>query len=152
MAVQAVVDDPALIVQPEQVKDITACMKGNKLSWDAPDGEWEIVRMGMSATYVENGPALKDGIGLEVDKMSKEHLRSHFDAFIGEIYKRIPEADRKTWKVVVADSYEKEVKTSRTISLNHLRRSTVIAHYLFSLSTMEWLWKAKMPPTAFCGI
>ena len=105
--VQAVVDDPALIVQPEQVKDITACMKGNKLSWDAPDGEWEIVRMGMVPTYVENGPALKDGIGLEVDKMSKEHLRSHFDAFIGEIYKRIPEADRKTWKVVVADSYEK---------------------------------------------
>lgn len=105
--VQAVVDDPALIVQPGQVKDITACMKGDKLSWNAPDGEWEIVRMGMVPTYVENGPALKDGIGLEVDKMSKEHLRSHFDAFIGEIYKRIPEADRKTWKVVVADSYEK---------------------------------------------
>lgn len=44
--VQAVVDDPALIVQPEQVKDITACMKGNKLYRTLPTEngklcEWE---------------------------------------------------------------------------------------------------------------
>lgn len=105
--VQAIVDDASLLVQPGQVKDITTSLNGDKLSWDAPEGDWEIVRMGMMPTYVENGPALKDGIGLEVDKMSKTHLLSHFDAFIGEIYQRIPEADRKTWKVVVADSYEK---------------------------------------------
>lgn len=38
--------------------------------------------------------------------MSRKHVAFHFDAFIGEILKRIPEADRKTFKVVVQDSYE----------------------------------------------
>ncbi len=38
--------------------------------------------------------------------MSKAHVESHFDAFLGEIIRRIPAADRKTWKVTVEDSYE----------------------------------------------
>jgi hypothetical protein len=38
--------------------------------------------------------------------MSKKHVAAHFDAFIGEILRRIPEADRKTFRVVVEDSYE----------------------------------------------
>src|SRR5690606_35760844 len=39
-------------------------------------------------------------------KMSKEHIKSHFDAYMGEVIRRIPAEDRKTWKVVVQDSYE----------------------------------------------
>ncbi len=38
--------------------------------------------------------------------MSKKHIAAHFDAFLGEIMRRIPAADRKTWKVAVQDSYE----------------------------------------------
>ncbi|RZM10912.1 MAG: glycoside hydrolase family 2, partial [Pedobacter sp.] len=37
---------------------------------------------------------------------SKLHVASHFDAFLGEILRRIPAKDRKTWKVAVEDSYE----------------------------------------------
>lgn len=54
-----------------------------------------------------NGPALEDGAGLEVDKWSPAHLAKHYDAFVGELCRRIPAADRKSWKVIVADSYEK---------------------------------------------
>jgi hypothetical protein len=38
--------------------------------------------------------------------MSKVHITEHFNAFLGEIIKRIPAEDRKTWKVAVEDSYE----------------------------------------------
>ena len=44
--------------------------------------------------------------GLEVDKMNKDYLQGHFDGYIGEIMKRVPAADRKTFKIVVEDSYE----------------------------------------------
>lgn len=106
-AEQAKVDDASLLVHAGRVTDISGYLQGDTLLWKVPPGEWEIVRTGMLPTYVTNFPALEgDGLGLEVDKMSKTHLQAHFDAFIGEIYRRIPAEDRKTWKVVVADSYE----------------------------------------------
>lgn len=60
----------------------------------------------MRSTTVTNGPASPEGLGLEIDKMSRKHVASHFDAFIGEILRRIPPEDRRTFKVVVQDSYE----------------------------------------------
>ena len=60
----------------------------------------------MLPTGVVNSPAPKEGRGLETDKMSKEHIRAHFDNYIGQILKRIPAQDRKTFRVVVEDSYE----------------------------------------------
>ena len=64
------------------------------------------MRTGMAPTGVTNGPATPEATGLEIDKMSSRHVRTHFDAFIGEILRRIPAEDRKTFKVVVQDSYE----------------------------------------------
>lgn len=55
---------------------------------------------------VVNSPARPEAEGLETDKMSKKHIEAHFEAFLGEIYRRIPAEDRKCWKVVVEDSYE----------------------------------------------
>lgn len=105
--VQPSVDDKALVIDPASVIDISAKMaKDGTLKWDVPAGEWIIMRSGMLPTGVKNGPASPEGTGLEVDKMSKEHVASHFDAFLGEIMKRVPAEDRKTWKVAVEDSYE----------------------------------------------
>lgn len=104
---QPVIDDNSLVIDPETVVDITRFMSAEgQLKWDVPAGDWTIMRTGMLPTGVQNGPASPEGIGLEIDKMSKEHVASHFDAFMGELLRRIPAADRKTWKVVVEDSYE----------------------------------------------
>ena len=104
---QAVIDDKSVVIDPETVTDISSKMSANgTLNWKAPAGDWIVMRTGMMPTLVKNGPASIEGTGLEVDKMSKEHIASHFDAFLGEILKRIPAADRKTWKVTVEDSYE----------------------------------------------
>ena len=106
-APQAVVDDKLVVIDPNAVVDISSKMdaEGN-LNWTVPAGDWVINRTGMLPTGVKNGPASPEGTGLEVDKMSKEHVKSHFEAFLAEIIKRIPAADRSTWKVVVEDSYE----------------------------------------------
>lgn len=104
---QAEPRDPATMVDKNQVIDISAHMDRNGLlTWEAPAGNWLVLRMGMLPTGVTNSPASPEGIGLEIDKMNRVHVAKHFDAFLGEIIRRIPEEDRKTWKMVVQDSYE----------------------------------------------
>lgn len=105
--VQAEIDNKAYAIDPVSVQDISASIdsEGN-LKWDVPEGRWIIMRTGMAPTGVTNGPATPEATGLEIDKMSSRHVRTHFDAFIGEILRRIPAEDRKTFKVVVQDSYE----------------------------------------------
>ncbi len=104
---QPSVDDQSLMINPKTVLDISKYMdKDGFLNWSVPAGNWVIMRTGMTTTGVTNGPASAEATGLEVDKMSKEHVQKHFDAFLGEIMRRIPAQDRKTWKVTVQDSYE----------------------------------------------
>jgi hypothetical protein len=95
------------VIDPAKVIDISKYMAADgTLNWNVPAGNWIIERTGMAPTRVTNSPAPPEGTGLEVDKMSKEHIAEHFNAFLGQILKRIPAEDRKTWKVTVEDSYE----------------------------------------------
>jgi hypothetical protein len=104
---QPAVNEASLLTDPQQVQDISKYLTADgTLTWDIPEGEWIIMRTGMAPTGVTNSPASPEGVGLEVDKMSKKHVADHFDAFLGEILKRIPAADRKSFKVIVEDSYE----------------------------------------------
>ena len=103
---QPAVSDTSLMVSPDAIKNVTEFSKNGVLDWEVPEGKWVIRRMAMLPTGVTNSPATPEATGPEIDKMSKKHVAFHFDAFIGDILKRIPEADRKTFKVVVQDSYE----------------------------------------------
>lgn len=94
-------------IDPKKVVDISKYMSADgTLKWHVPAGNWVIERDGMTPTNVTNAPAPPEGRGLEVDKMSKEHVAEHFNAFLGVILKHIPAEDRKTFKVTVEDSYE----------------------------------------------
>lgn len=104
--VQPEAGDPSLVIDPGKVLDISAFLQGDRLVWKAPAGEWTILRTGMLPTGVTNSPADPEATGLEIDKMSRKHVEAHFEAFMGEIYRRIPAEDRACWKVVVQDSYE----------------------------------------------
>jgi hypothetical protein len=105
--VQPVVADDTYLINPVKVLDISRYMAADGiLRWRVPPGDWIIERTGMTPTNVTNAPATREGTGLETDKMSAVHIASHFDAFLGEIMRRIPAEDRKTWKITVADSYE----------------------------------------------
>jgi hypothetical protein len=106
--VQPEFEDKTLAIDPKKVQDITDNLSADGiLKWKVPDGEWIIMQTGMTTTGVVNEPASPEGTGLEADKMSKKHIAFHFDSFLGEILRRIPAEDRKSWKVVVEDSYER---------------------------------------------
>ena len=95
------------VIPAEQVMDLTTFLSADgTLKWDVPEGDWIISCLEMRTTGVTNSPATPEATGLEIDKMSKKHVATHFDAFMGEILRRIPEADRKSFKVAVQDSYE----------------------------------------------
>lgn len=99
--------DKAHIINPAKVMDISSCLKPDgTLTWSVPAGEWVVVRFGMVPTGVTNSPAAPEGRGLEIDKLSKTAVESHFNAFVGNVLSRIPQAERTALKWVVADSYE----------------------------------------------
>ena len=98
--------DAKLVMKTNQVIDLTENFKDGVLTWNAPKGKWVILRTAMRPTGTTNAPATPEATGYETDKMSKKHIASHFDAFLGEIMRRIPPQDRKTFKIVVEDSYE----------------------------------------------
>jgi len=99
---------PEEVVSEKDIVDITDHIDGDRIKWTIPQGNWEIVRTYMAPTNICNSPAIKDdGQGLEVDRWNRESLKHHYNSFIGDLLKRIPESDRKTWKVIVCDSYER---------------------------------------------
>lgn len=150
--VQPEVGDPSLVIDPGKVLDISAFLQGDRLVWKAPAGEWTILRTGMLPTGVTNSPADPEATGLEIDKMSRKHVEAHFEAFMGEIYRRIPAEDRACWKVVVQDSYETADKTLPTISCRNSRRVTVMTRYR-SFPLMKDMWSgARIVPTVSFGI
>jgi hypothetical protein len=104
---QPALTQAALAIQPKQVLDLSSKMAADgTLTWEVPDGEWVIQRLGLTPTNTKNSPASPEATGLECDKMSKPHIAAHFDAHLGELLRRLPEADRKAFKYCVADSYE----------------------------------------------
>jgi len=106
-APQAEPKDRATVIDGKKVIDLTKNLAADgTLTWDVPAGDWVIMRTGMTPTGTKNSPASPEATGYEVDKMSKKLVAMHFDGHMGEILRRIPEADRKCFKVVVQDSYE----------------------------------------------
>ena len=100
-------ESAGLIVKPDAVLDISKSMAADgTLTWDVPAGDWIVMRTAMTPTGARNAPAPPEATGYEVDKMNRVPLRAHFEAYVGNLLKRMPAAERKSWKHVVADSYE----------------------------------------------
>ena len=101
-------------VEPDDLKinagnviDISDKMDaGGLLTWEVPEGEWTVMRFGMTPTGTKNSPSAPQGKGYEIDKASEEIARFHFDNYVGELLKRIPEENKSALNYVVADSYE----------------------------------------------
>lgn len=94
-------------VAPDTVRDLSKNLQADgSFTWDVPAGDWIVLRAGMVPTGTINRPAAPEATGLEVDKMNRPALKQHFDAYIGKLLARLTPAERRSWKHVVADSYE----------------------------------------------
>ncbi|MDR1602711.1 MAG: glycoside hydrolase family 2, partial [Tannerella sp.] len=95
-------------IAPAEVVDVTDRVQADgTLVWDAPEGKWLVLRMGMLPNGVLVAPVSPEGEGLEMDKLNPAFMQHHFDSFLGEVMRRIPAEDRKTFRVAVMDSWEK---------------------------------------------
>jgi len=91
----------------EGVLDLTNRMASDgRLTWDVPDGDWTILRIGYSPSGRENAPAAAEGRGLECDKMSKEALDAHWAGMMGKVIQDIGPLAGKVLNNSLIDSYE----------------------------------------------
>lgn len=78
-----------------------------RLDWQAPAGDWVILRLGYTPTGVNNHPAPAAGTGLECDKFSKAALDAHWAGFMQKILDDIgPLAGTRAFDSSLIDSYE----------------------------------------------
>lgn len=104
---QAEPEAPGLTVSPGKVVELTDQAKPDgSIGWKVPPGDWIVATFGMAPTGVRNSPAPAESTGLEVDKMNRVPLAAHFDAYVGELCRRLKPEERVALKHVVADSYE----------------------------------------------
>jgi hypothetical protein len=69
-----------------RIIDLTASLGSDGcLAWDAPAGQWTLLRMGHTTTGVENHPAPAGGLGLESDKLSKEASEAAFAGLMTKV-------------------------------------------------------------------
>lgn len=72
----------------DQVIDLTdKVAPDGKLTWQAPKGDWTILRMGWSLTGQTNAPAEPEATGLEVDKFDAKAVRDYIETYLASYEK-----------------------------------------------------------------
>jgi len=95
------------IIDPSKVIDITQHMDDRgRLTWDAPEGTWTVLRIGQTTTGVQNHPAPDGGLGLECDKFSRAAYDFHFDHFFKDLLEALGPLAARGLAGGVIDSYE----------------------------------------------
>lgn len=94
-------------IDPAKVLDISSAMDAaGKLNWNAPAGNWTIIRFGHTATARINKAAPTTGEGLECDKYSREAFDFHFDKMFEQLLPALKPLAGKGRVGVLIDSYE----------------------------------------------
>jgi hypothetical protein len=93
----------------KDVIDISKSMNpSGLLKWTAPEGVWNIYRIGHAPTMSNPHPLPDDIIGkaLEVDKMSREHNIAYWQGLLKPLQERFGEYFGNTFDYIWIDSYE----------------------------------------------
>ncbi|MDR0594169.1 MAG: hypothetical protein LBG60_13145 [Bifidobacteriaceae bacterium] len=82
-------------VSPSDVLDLTGLLVPGDglgprtLEWDAPAGEWTVLRFASRSTGAGTRPAPLPGWGFESDKLNETALTRHLDHYLGQIFRRV---------------------------------------------------------------
>lgn len=121
----------------DDVVDVTSYCKDGKLSWNAPDGNWKIIRYGWSLTGKQNHPAPAEATGLEVDKLDPDAWTRYFHTYL-DMYKKAANGlmGQRGLQYVLTDSYEAECETWTPAMFKEFkaRRGYDLVNYLPVLS------------------
>jgi hypothetical protein len=95
------------VVARREVFDLTAQMKPDgTLEWDAPPGNWTVLRLGYSLTGAKNRPATPAGSGYEADKLSAQHMAAYYHGYFDPLEKALGPLFGKSLRYVMMDSWE----------------------------------------------
>lgn len=94
-------------IRSEKILDLTRSMDpSGSLRWEAPPGDWTVLRLGAVSTGKTNHPAPPEGTGLEVDKLSREAMDRHWDSIVAKVISDAGPLAGKTLNNALIDSYE----------------------------------------------
>ncbi|MBR4171935.1 MAG: hypothetical protein IKR48_09810, partial [Kiritimatiellae bacterium] len=103
-------DAAAQIVSKSKMTDLTARMAADgSLSWNVPEGDWTILRIGYICNGRCNHPASDHGKGLEVDKLSASAMDYHFEQYVTRLCKHLGSLAGNVesgFNNILVDSYE----------------------------------------------
>jgi len=113
----------AAAVPTAQVLDLTSRMRPDgRLDWNVPAGRWAILRLGYSLTGITNHPAPKELTGLEVDKLSKQHVTSYLTKYLAPYLAAV--GDQPGPQALLLDSWEAGVQNWTDAMLTEFRART----------------------------
>ncbi len=99
-------------INKADVVDLTSKMRADgTLDWTPPAGNWMVLRMGYSLTGARNSPASPEATGLEVDKLSRPHVKAYFDNYLGQYRDTVGTMmGKRGLQYVITDSWEAGVQ------------------------------------------
>jgi hypothetical protein len=97
--------EPANPLKPDDIIDVTEQFKDGSLTWNAPEGNWTIIRYGMTCTGVKVSTASDGWDGLSMDHLNKNALLQYNDDVISKLINTAQEAGNSL-KFIHTDSWE----------------------------------------------
>jgi (4-O-methyl)-D-glucuronate---lignin esterase len=96
------------VVKKADVIDLTSRMRADgTLDWTPPAGRWVVLRIGYSLTGARNSPASPEATGLEVDKLSRAHVKAYFENYLDQYKDTVgPLLGKRGLQYVITDSWE----------------------------------------------
>jgi hypothetical protein len=99
-------------LDPTRITDLTGKIDAQgKLAWDAPAGNWTVLRVGHVNTGRKNGPAPAEATGWECDKLSPLGAETHFAGYIGRLSDHKGPVGGGLLHGMLMDSWECETQT-----------------------------------------
>lgn len=80
--------------------------ENGNLVWDAPEGDWTIVRLGHASNYHITRPSPYLAVGLESDRLHPRGINTHFEHRLKPIIEAAGEKAGRTLKYIHIDSWE----------------------------------------------
>ena len=95
------------LIPADSVIDLSAKMDGDgRLNWNAPAGDWIVMRIGHTSTGASTRPPVVGGNGLECDKLSAEAMDVHFTNMMGKLIANAGPLAGKSLVATHIDSWE----------------------------------------------
>ncbi len=95
-------------ISKSSVVDLMSKMRPDgTLDWTPPAGRWVILRLGYSLLGITNHPASPEATGLEVDKLSRKHVKAYIDNYLDQYKNTVgPLMGKRGLQYVITDSWE----------------------------------------------